>query len=720
MKEKTNFRRRIICLLIIISLIGSIILGYKSNAAGETYKVKQVTSASEINSNNLYQYIIVYEDDSGKNYAWASCGSAGGNNMQGRSNVVEVSIDNGVLTPNGDTNILWEFRKSKLSVMESGDHPAISSVEEVYEGRKNIMICDGSGANSTGGLTGMIYVADGNGFTFEAAGNNEFFISEDNCEAADNYLSYTTVDGRSYFAKSTAANAKSFKIYQVVKSYNYHSSEFLSSEETTQMEDVEISKKVSEYETYYDTAIAEVTLTTQGTDYEKVCDVVLILDDSTSVYMAAPDSADKTRAQVIREDAALFAEKILEANSNNRISVVKFGREVTNEEAVDRIGFSNNMDDIEEMIGGDKDYVSYGTDYSVAFRKANEVFEAKSNPNHGKVVIFISDGIPTWFNGTHYTTFENTPDSSGVATNWINYISNTPLAEVELMAQTGTAIYTIGAIEDDTQIDISVDGYYIPAAATRGVLTHVATQEANFYDFDKIETELESILEDIAKDFNYYPKNAVVVDNLTSDINLLTKHVQGYIPQIVYKKGDTVLETITFNEDGTEAYSSFDPDTNIMNNGSFAGRYVSFDGNSMHWNIGDLYKYLYSLEFPIYLNNTVDLYGEGSTRPTGDYTVSDTSSLTYTDVTGDDVEKEFEPTALPWKAPTDSSSTSEDNEPTPEKPDEEKPDNPISQIVNTGDNTLTLVAVVMFVASGLALYKRKLLKARKYNKNIIY
>ena len=718
MIEKTNFRRRIICLLVIISLVGSIILAYKSNAAGESYKVKQVTSVSEINSNNLYQYIIVYEDGNGNNYAWASCGSAGGNNMQGRSNVVEVSIDNGVLTPNGDTNILWEFTKSKLSVMESNDHPAISSYEEVYSGRKNIMICDGSGANSTGGLTGMIYVADGNGFTFEAADNNEFFISEDNCEAADNYLSYTTVDGRSYFAKSTKENATSFKIYKVVNNYNYHSSEFLSSEETAQMEDVEITKNVSEYETYYDTAIAEVTLTTQGTDYEKVCDVVLILDDSTSVYMAAPDSADKTRAQIIREDAALFAGKILEANPENRVSVIKFGREITNEEAVDRIGFSNNMSEIEEMIGGDKDYTSYGTDYSIAFKKANEVMEAKSDPNHGKVVIFISDGIPTWFNGINYTIYENTPDSTGVATNWINFISNSPLGEVELMAQTGTAIYTIGAIEDDTQIDSSVDGYYIPAAATRDVLTHVATQEANFYDFDKIETELESILEDIAKDFNYYPKNAVVVDQLTKDINLLTKNVQGYIPKIVYKQGDTVLETITFNEDGTEAYSSFDPETNIMNNGTFTGHYVSFDGNSMHWNIGDLYKYLYSLEFPIYLNNTVDLYGDGKDRPTGDYSVSDTTSLNYTDVTGDDVEKEFEPAELPWKNPTDASSTSEDNE--PEEPKPEKPEEKIATNVSTGDNTFTYVGIGVFIASVLALYKKKLIKAKKYNNTIIY
>jgi heme-binding NEAT domain protein len=138
----------------------------------------------------------------------------------------------------------------------------------------------------------------------------------------------------------------------------------------------------------------------------------------------------------------------------------------------------------------------------------------------------------------------------------------------------------------------------------------------------------------------------------------------------------------------------------------------------MHWNIGDLYKYLYSLEFPIYLNNTVDLYGDGNDRPTGDYSVSDTTSLNYTDVTGDDVEKEFEPAELPWKNPTDASSTSEDNE--PEEPKPEKPEEKIATNVSTGDNTFTYVGIGVFIASVLALYKKKLIKAKKYNNTIIY
>ena len=709
MEAKTNINKRIICLLIIVSLIGSIFIGYISNAAGDdevTYKVEQITSSNDINSKNLYQYIIVYEDDAGDNYALGSTLSSSGNYYMSRENYVDVEITNSTIKKNSETNILWNFTKSRASVLENGDYPVISSVVEMYSGRKQLKLSSGG----NGGATGIRYSGNGNGFTFEEAGDNTFYIYENNCETSNKYLGFD--EG---FKKSSEDNATSFKIYKVIKEYNYHSSEYLSSDEIASMEDVKVSKTVSPYENYDDTAIAEVKLKTNGTDYIKVCDIVLILDDSTSVYTEAPEDTSKTRAQIIREDALLFAEEILGINPDNRISVIKFGRNITNEDVVDDIGFSNNINSIEEMIGGDKQEVSYGTDYTAAFKKANEILEKHSDPNHGKVVIFISDGLPNYFNNVSYSVFSDTSDATGEATNWINYITETPLMEAQLMAQTNTAIYTVGSLKDNTQLIQGSDGWYMPAQTTRDILTGIATEKANFYDFDKIETELEEILDKIAKEFCYYPTNANVVDNLTTDVNLLTKTVTGYVPEMIFKRGDVEVEKITFNEDGTEAYTSLNPGVNIMNGNKFEGMYISFDGDSVRWYIGDLYKYEYSLEFPIYLNNTVDLYGEGNNRPTGDYNVSETTQLVYTDVTGEETTKDFEPAELPWKNPTDESSMTDEVD-----PEEPKPEPQTATNVSTGDNTLTLVGIVMFIASGLALYKRKLLKARKHNKNIIY
>lgn len=711
MKEKTNFRKRIICLLIIILLLSSVFMVYITNAdeTTRTYKVEQITSSSQINSNNYYKYILVYDNGDGRSYALASSrGSSSSNYAISRNNYVSVGVANGILTEHDTENILWRFSKSNKTVLDDEDYPVIQSAVKIYSSndRKDLRI---SSSSSEGGHCYIRFTENGHGFMFEEAGNNTFYLHETNCDDPDNdYITFG-----SYFCKGNADNAVPFKIYKVIENYNYTSSRFLTSEETAQIEDVSVSKTVSQYENYEETAIAEVKLSTQGTDYDKTCDIVLILDDSTSVYNTISDDSDITRAMIIRDDAHTFAEKLLEINPENRICVIKFGSDITNENAVDSLGFSNNISDIEEMIGGDKEVVSNGTNYSVAFRKANEVLETHSDPNHGKVVIFLSDGMPSIYNDIRYKVWSSTDDATGIAYNWIDYVTNHPLQEAELMKATGTTIYTIGSLEDDNSMNNS-DGYIIPAETTKTILSNIANGVTNFYDFDKIDTELEEIFERIAKDFNYYPTNAIVNDVLTSDINLLTKNVGSYIPEIVFKRGDVEIEKITFNEDGTEAYSSLNPDTNIMTNGKFEGMYISYDGNKIKWEIGDLYKYLYTLEFPIYLNNTVDLYGEGNNRPTGDYSVSDTTQLSYTDVTGDDVSKDFEPAQLPWTNPTDDSSMNEDIP--PEEPQEPE----VVPNAKTGDNTLYIAAGILLAALGINIYKKKYTKFGRKNGTIIY
>ena len=727
MIEKMKAKYKILVLLLIITIISSIFIGYISNAADDEmiYKVEQVTSNSEINSNNYYKYILVYEDGTGNSYALASVkGSSSSNYGISRNNYRSVTVSNGILTEHDTANILWRFSKSNKTVLLDEDYPVIQSAVKIYDNndRKDLRI---STSTTSGGSCQIRFTENGHGFAFEDAGNNTFKLHEINCDDPDNeYITFN-----SYFRKGNADNAIAFKIYRVVDEYNYTSSKFLTSEETAQIEDVTVSKTVSQYENYADTAIADVRLATQGTQYEKKCDVVLILDDSTSVYNTISDTSDITRAKIIRDDAYVFAERLLEINPENRVSVIKFGGEITNEEVVNSIGFSNNLNDIEEMIGGDKTTTSYGTDYSAAFRKANEILEANSDPLHGKVVIFLSDGMPSIYNDIKYRVYSNTDDATGVANNWINYVTTHPLQEAELMKATGTTIYAIGSLENDSSMN-NTDGYIIPAQTTKTILENIANGATNFYDFDKIDTQLEEIFEEISKDFNYYPTNAVARDVLTTDVDLLTKTVGNYVPEIVFKRGDVEVEKITFNAEGTEAYTSLNPGVNIMNGRAFEGAYISFDGDALTWNIGDLYKYTYTLDFPVYLNNTVDLFGEGSTRPTGDYSISDTSQLSYIDVTSDDVTKDFDYIELNWVNPTQESSIvidgEDDNPPTPqeqetENPSQDKPeDNPVSNIINTGDNTLTVAIGIAIIAVSLLIYKNRFIKAKKKSKYIIY
>lgn len=646
-------KEKIVILFLIISLVTSAFINYKVYAAEKTYKVEQVTSAADINSNNLYRYIITYERDNGTTIALTAMKGSGSGYAISRNNFREVTIENGVLTTETEDNILWNFTKSKASVLEEGDHPAIESVTEIASGsnRKQLKISSG-GSSGNGGYPGIRFSENGNGFTFEQGEGNTIKICGINCEDPENnYLTFGN-----YFKKGPQDEAINFKIYKVVKEYNYESSHFISSEQLAQMEDVSVKKEVNEYVNYGDTGIALVSLKTKGTSMEKNCDIILILDDSTSVYTEAPQDNSKTRAQIIREDALMFSEKILATNPDNRICVIKFGRYVTNEDVVDEIGFSNDIDKIEQMIGGDRDIsTGFGTDFSSGFRKANEVFEAKSSPDHGKVVLFISDGMPSYYNGISYSTFSETPDSTGEATNWINFITKTPLDEAMLMSKTGTAIYTVGSLEESTSVNGS-DGYILPAQTTKDVLSNVATGSANFYDFDKIETELENILNRLAKEFNYYPTNAEVKDKISTDIALLDRKVNEVVPEIVFKRNNEEVERITFSDDGTEAHSSvLGPDVNILSttNGvsTFDGKYVSFDGNTVTWKIGDLFRDEFQLDYYIYLKKAANLNGDGNDLPTGTYPTSDTVTLTYTDVTNEEVVEETEKPTLNWVNP---------------------------------------------------------------------
>ena len=58
------------------------------------------------------------------------------------------------------------------------------------------------------------------------------------------------------------------------------------------------------------------------------------------------------------------------------------------------------------------------------------------------------------------------------------------------------------------------------------------------------------------KDFYIYPKDSKVTDVLGEDVVLLNKNTNDLNPKIQIKHGEEIVEEITFNEAGTEAYST--------------------------------------------------------------------------------------------------------------------------------------------------------------------
>mgnify|MGYP003293909874 CR=1 FL=1 len=232
------------------------------------------------------------------------------------------------------------LNESKKSVAAEGDYPVIQTAAGTDKQQLKL--------SSNAGYTGIGFTTNGNGFIFTKNEDGKFLIKENNCKSSSDHLTFDE-----YFQKSEEEDAIPFDVYKVIKEYNYSSSKFLTNEEVAAMDNVNVLKNVAGIANYKDTGISEVVLTTSGTSYEKVCDIILMLDDSTSVYDPLLDNSEKTRAEVIRDDALIFSKEILEINENNRISVIKFGSNITNETDVDAIGFSNKITNIKKTRNND-------------------------------------------------------------------------------------------------------------------------------------------------------------------------------------------------------------------------------------------------------------------------------------------------------------------------------------------------------------------------------
>ena len=103
-------RKKLISVFLILGLLLPM-FGYVTRAQENTtttYTVEQVTSAADINSNNLYRYILVVERDDGSNVALAAVRSISASGYAiSRNNYREVTIEDGKLSTETTDNILW-------------------------------------------------------------------------------------------------------------------------------------------------------------------------------------------------------------------------------------------------------------------------------------------------------------------------------------------------------------------------------------------------------------------------------------------------------------------------------------------------------------------------------------------------------------------------------------------------------------------------------------
>lgn len=249
----------------------------------------------------------------------------------------------------------------------------------------------------------------------------------------------------------------------------------------------------------------------------------------------------------------------------------------------------------------------------------------------------------------------------------------------------GATMYSIGfCLAQDNQITIGSMEY---------VLSNIAS-DSKFYHKVNTAAELESAFTAIGNEIAYAATNARFVDTMgtnydlqmaSSTYELSDGTTKTITPEIIvqaydiYTKADgvaeseigkrkgtsTVLEKVTFNADGTEAYSN-KKNGNILIDGvicantfwyNTTGNTVSIDTNgdgtndfdlapeTFYWKMGTINQTELALSYYVYLNGSMQ-----GTREAGSYPTNESATLYYTNWLGNESQKDTVSPVLAWKS----------------------------------------------------------------------
>lgn len=144
----------------------------------------------------------------------------------------------------------------------------------------------------------------------------------------------------------------------------------------------------------------ELTLTIQGKNYKTTSDVVLVIDNSNSMYYAnGVDSSNgygtastAPRMKNTIAAAKAFADKLLTENSTTRIALVVYGTNV--HWSTDFYDAAHKSDLTKELDKISQDRDNGGTNQQAGIHKAQELLAASIGKQ--KNIVILSDGEPTY------------------------------------------------------------------------------------------------------------------------------------------------------------------------------------------------------------------------------------------------------------------------------------------------------------------------------------
>lgn len=462
---------------------------------------------------------------------------------------------------------------------------------------------------------------------------------------------------------------------------------------------------------FQQSGVTEIELGVTGVPVSQPVDVVVVLDHSDSM------NGNNQLLNAIN-DTRNFALQLFNENENNRIAIVTFDQFRYHYESIssteimysesgneDRIvsgdgtiyGAFVKADQIDNLVNDIEGLAvnAYGgTNYDSGLNYAYRILkQAKTDPNANKnqVVVFMSDGAPTKFNGLK---LEKT-DSGSLGEAWIHgdethselssYLANTskyPAAALfnadgnnwyaeaiktpEGQTVTGMPNHTLyEGYHNGLGAKIYTIGYNAGSQAAQ-LLSGMASDPSYYYPAT---SNLQSAYNSILQQILYSATDAVVTDKMgdhfdvqfatsfkfgTSTLTLspAPKFEVGYwtLDNAGNRVAYNVIETITFTttSNGTlqSAYSTVNGSCYDAASSTINGQYVSYNLNTetFTWNIGAISKTELTLKYYAYLEGAAT--GE---REAGTYDTNDYATLTYTNFRGtENCSKIFPVPTLAW------------------------------------------------------------------------
>lgn len=427
--------------------------------------------------------------------------------------------------------------------------------------------------------------------------------------------------------------------------------------------------KTAMTDNFFGNGVAQVELGVTGVPMKRGVDIVLVLDVSSSMTQdGSTKLADAKAAAKNFIENYVFAENADGTPSNNRLGLVTFsgyndwnGYDGTGNDIQYKLKNANAEQEILDTIEGLT--TNSGTDYDFAFSGADDVLD-DALTTRDRYVVFMTDGAPSKYNnstvpGTTASTFENR-------------VNNYNLTNAETVKNQGVTVYTIGFDMDSGNSPYGE--VWFSATDCQNILKKIATDENHYINASNSQ-DLNAAFEAIGTNIRKAGTEAVVTDIVGSAYTLQKTpyHYQfdnsgsatttPVIEVKSYQLDDdgnrtgepTVLETVTFSNDGNTVTSSENGQLDVDSSGSFDAKYFSYKvtgqgdnkTETFTWNIGDINDTEIVLSYYVYLKGST----EGD-RGDGTYPTNESAVLDYTNYLGHDAQKTFERPELPWGAAT--------------------------------------------------------------------